>query len=50
MELHTEDRVLDMGEAHDLALLGPGSDLQALGQRTPPNEKRVVTGRLEGNR
>jgi len=50
MELHAEYRVLNVGKAHDLALLGPGRDLQAIGKLAPQHQKRMITRRIEGTR
>src|SRR6266853_3352241 len=50
VELHPLHGELTVAHAHDLAVLGLRSDLQALGQGRPPNRKRMVAGRHEGAR
>src|SRR5882762_4968900 len=50
MELHALHGELAVAHAHDLAVLGLGRDLQALGQRRPANRKRMIAGRHERTR
>jgi len=47
MELHPKDRVLDMRQAHDLVLLSPRSDSQAVGKAISPHQEGVVAGRFK---
>ncbi len=48
MKLHAEDRVLDMRQTHDLVLLSPCSDLQALGKAVSAHHQGMVAGRFNG--
>src|SRR5258707_3072957 len=50
MELHALHGELAVAHAHDLAVLGFCSDLEALGQSRAPNRQRMVTRRHEGAR
>ena len=36
-----------MAHAHDLVLIGPGNDLEKIGQGAGPDDQAVVTSRLE---
>src|SRR5690606_11438199 len=42
VELHALDAQLAMAQAHDLAVVGPRSDLEAVGQRLALDRQRVV--------
>src|SRR5689334_18799106 len=47
VELNALHREPFVAHAHDLAVLGPRSDLQTVGRVRRPDRKRVVTRRLE---
>ena len=47
MELHTEDRVVDVRQAHDLLVFSPRRDLQAVGKAMPLHHQGVVAGRFK---
>ena len=47
MKLNSLNPVFTVSEAHDLAPLGPGADLQAIGQRLALHNQRMITYRLE---
>ena len=44
MELHAFDREAAVAQAHDLAILGLGADLEAGGQRRALDDQRVIAG------
>ena len=48
MELHAPDRQSLMAHAHDLAFLGLGCDLEAIRQRVPLDDERMVACRGKG--
>src|SRR5690606_3620943 len=47
VELHALDAQLAMAQAHDLAVVGPRGDLEAVGQRLALDRQRVVADRGE---
>ena len=48
MELHPVDRPRAVLQAHDLAVIGPGRDLQDVRQAAPVDGQAVVAGGGEG--
>src|SRR5437879_11752652 len=48
MELDALDRITTMAKAHDLAVLGPGRDLERVWHRLAHDRERVVAGGDEG--
>src|SRR5690606_11558727 len=50
VELHAFDVEVAVPDAHDLAVVGPGGELQAVGQGCALDRERMVTNHLEGGR
>jgi len=47
VELNTVNRVVAVGESHNLSFGGFGGDLQAIRKSFPPDKEGVVTGGFE---